>query len=365
MWRYLLLLFFFESLAAALLLTPLARRLGPRLGMADRPGPRKIHTRVTPRSGGLAVYAAFMGCLGVNLLAAWFAGRHAEFLPAPLRALCGNLPMRLGPLTAIAAGATLLFALGAWDDIRPLGPRFKLLVQFAAVVPLLIGGVSVKLFLPYPWMGWLVTAFWVVLVTNAFNLIDNMDGLCGGVGAIVCGVMALISLLSSEFYMAAMFLLLAGALAGFLRYNFHPATLFLGDSGSLVTGYLIASLSVVATYYEPGAPTALPVLTPLVALGVPLFDTISVMWIRWRSGRPLMQGDTNHFSHRLTRLGMSVPRAVLFIYVTTLAMGLAALPLRYLPPPAAIAQTVFIALLFILIYLLERAAGGANNTASS
>jgi UDP-GlcNAc:undecaprenyl-phosphate GlcNAc-1-phosphate transferase len=155
--------------------------------------------------------------------------------------------------------------------------------------------------------------------------------------------------------MACMFAMLAGALVGFLRYNFNPARIFLGDSGSLLIGYLLASLTIVATYYQRGVPTALPVLMPAVVLGVPLFDTISVMLIRLKLGKPLMQGDTNHFSHRLLRLGMNVRQAVAFIYLTTLAMGLAAVPLQHLPPRGALTQTSLIVLLFILIYLLERA----------
>jgi len=354
MWPLLYFLLFAQALGVSLLLTPLARALGPRLGMADRPGPRKIHARVMPRSGGLAVYASFVGILLLDLALAWGVGQNAEFLPATIRTLCANLPMRLAPLAGILAGTTIMFALGVVDDIRSLSPRLKLAVQILAVIPLIASGVSIKLFLPYPWMGWAATALWVVALTNSFNLIDNMDGLCSGVGAIVCVVMTLISLLSQEYYMAVVFLLLAGVLLGFLWYNFNPASLFLGDSGSLTIGYLIASFSIVATYYKSGAPTGLPVLMPVIVLGVPLFDTISVMSIRLRLGKPLMQGDTNHFSHRLVRLGMSVRGAVVFIYMTTLAMGLAALPLRYLPLPAALVHAALIALLFVLIYLLER-----------
>lgn len=303
----------------------------------------------------MAVYAAFVGCLVVDLAAAWFIARHTEFLPDAVRALSSNIVLRLRPLGAILTGVTMVFVLGVIDDIRPLRPRTKLIVQILAVLPLIVGGVSIKMFLP-DWVGWIVTGFWVVLLTNSFNLLDNMDGLCSGVGAIVSGVLLLISALAGEYYMAMMFALLAGALLGFLRYNFNPARIFLGDSGSLVIGYLLASLTVVATYYRSGVPTALPVLMPAVVLGVPLFDTISVMLIRWKMGKPLMQGDTNHFSHRLVRLGMNVRQAVVFIYLTTLAMGLAAVPLQYLPLRAALAQSALIVLLFVLIYLLERAA---------
>lgn len=343
-----------QGFVVALLLVPLAGRLGLRWGMADLPGPRKIHTHPMPRSGGLAVFATFMGCLALDLLAAWWIGRHASFLPEPIRALCGNIPMRLTPLLGIVIGATMVFAVGVVDDRHALRPRVKLAVQALAVIPLILGGVTIQLFLPAPWLGWIITGLWVILLTNSFNLLDNMDGLCSGVGAIICGVLLLISLFSGEYYMGFVFALLGGTLLGFVRYNFHPARIFLGDSGSLTIGFLIASLTTVATYYHSGVPTGLPVLMPLIVLGVPLFDTISVMLLRWRMGKPLLVGDTNHFSHRLVRLGMKQPRAVVFIYLTTLAVGLAALPLRYLPLSAALTQTVLIALLFVLIYLLER-----------
>ncbi len=354
MWWILYLAAFVQTLAVALVLVPVARRLGVRWGMADEPGPRKIHRETMARSGGLAVFAAFAGCLVLDLALAWALARQAEFLPDSVRTLSGNIALRLKPLAAILAGAAMVFAVGVIDDIRPLRPRTKLAVQILAVVPLLLAGVTIKAFLPVP-VGWILTAAWVVLLTNSFNLLDNMDGLCSGVGTIVSLVLFLISALAGEYYNAIMFILLAGALLGFLRYNFHPARIFLGDSGSLVTGYLLASLTVVATYYKAGVPTALPVLMPAVVLGVPLFDTISVMLIRLKTRKPLMQGDTNHFSHRLVRLGMSTRQTVVFIYLTTLAMGLAAIPLQYLPLRAALAQAALIVLLFILIYLLERA----------
>lgn len=360
MWPLVYLVLFAESLAAGLILVPVAARLGLRWGMADKPGPRKIHSKIMPRSGGLAVYASFVGVLVADLAIAWFIARHTDALPESLRTLSGNIALRLRPLAAILAGATMVFILGVIDDIHPLRPRTKLIVQILAVAPLLAGGVTIKFFFP-DWIGWIITGFWVVLLTNSFNLLDNMDGLCSGVAAIASGVLALVSALAGEFYMACMFALLSGGLVGFLRYNFNPARIFLGDSGSLTIGYLLASLTVVATYYQKGVPTALPVLMPAIVLGVPLFDTISVMLIRWKAGKPLMQGDTNHFSHRLVRLGMTVRQAVLFIYLTTLTMGLAAIPLQYLPLRAALAQTGLIVLLFILIYLLERA-GRQSNT---
>jgi len=138
------------------------------------------------------------------------------------------------------------------------------------------------------------------------------------------------------------------------------ARLFLGDNGSLFLGYLLGALSILATYYRKGVPTTLPVLTPLIVLGVPVFDTLSVVWIRLRTGRPLMQGDRNHFSHRLVDLGMSPRRAVVFIYILTAAIGLSAVPLRTVGRVGGVVILVQIALLFWVIFQLERTAAGKS-----
>lgn len=153
--------------------------------------------------------------------------------------------------------------------------------------------------------------------------------------------------------MMAMFAALAGAVAGFLPYNFPRARLFMGDSGSLFIGYMFAALSTMVTYYDAGVPSQLPVITPLVVLGVPLFDTLSVMWIRWRAGKPLMQGDQNHFSHRLVALGFGRAAAVMVIWAVTLLMGLMAVNLRWLPAAGAVITLAQVVLTFLIIFALE------------
>src|SRR5690606_26360043 len=165
---------------------------------------------------------------------------------------------------------------------------------------------------------------------------DNMNGLSAGVAVVCAFSFYLVSRNGGEYFMMAMFAALAGSAAGFLPYNFPRARLFMGDSGSLFLGYMFAALSIMVTYYDAGVPSQLPVVAPLIVLGVPLFDTLSVMWIRWRNGKPLMQGDQNHFSHRLVVLGFSRTAAVVFIWGVTFTMGLAAVNLRWLPMEGAI-----------------------------
>ena len=233
-------------------------------------------------------------------------------------------------------------------------PSIKLLCQIVATVPLIFAEVHIVSFIPWAWVGSLATVVWIVLLINSFNFLDNMDGLSAGIGAIDAAVLAWISFRSGEWLMTGLFVVLCGTLLGFLRHNVSPASIFMGDSGSMFLGYMIGVLTVLATYYKQGVPTRLPVLTPLIVLGVPLFDTCSVLWIRRREGHPLTQGDRNHFSHRLVNLGMTERGAVSFIYLVTLCVALGALPLRDLDLAGALLVTLQTVLWFVIIYWIER-----------
>jgi len=343
-----------ESLALAWFLTPVAGRLGERLGLVDVPGGRRAHRRPTPRSGGMALFVTFWLVAGVNLLAA-FAVSRSGLAAAPFASLVARIPHHIVvQLGAVAAGALWIFAVGLWDDRRALRPSIKLLCQIIATLPLIAAGIHIVSFIPWAWVGYLITVVWVVLLINSFNFLDNMDGLSAGIGAIVALVLGWISFRAGEWLMTGLFVIAFGTLVGFLRHNFSPASIFMGDSGSMFLGYMIGVLTVLATYYKQGVPTRLPVLTPLIVLGVPLFDTCSVLWIRWREGHSLTQGDRNHFSHRLVNLGMTERGAVLFLYLVTLCVGLGSLPLRYLDLTAALLVTLQTILWFVIIYWIER-----------
>ncbi len=353
---------FLQTIVAALVLTPAARALAPRLGMVDKPTlDRKIHDRPIPRAGGLAIYAAFWGCLLADLLIASHVVPELSWLPDRIRVLAANVDLKLSQLGGVAAGALVIFALGVADDALNLSPKLRLVVQFIATLPLIATGVSVTLFFLPDWMGWIVTALWVVLLTNSFNFLDNMNGLTAGVSVIIALVLALASWMSGEYYMLLLFMMLAGAALGFWFFNFPKASIFLGDSGSTHLGFLFGALTVIATYYRADVPTTLPILMPVLALGVPLFDTLSVMWIRFRTGKPLMEGDRNHFSHRLVALGMTHVQAVAFIYGVTLVVGLAAVVLRVLDWKYALVQAIVIGLMFVGIHKLERIGGSLNS----
>jgi UDP-GlcNAc:undecaprenyl-phosphate GlcNAc-1-phosphate transferase len=236
--------------------------------------------------------------------------------------------------------------MGLFDDRRPLGPWSKLVVQVGVGVALATSGGS-RVFdfaVPTPlapdqaWMAYLpllsvvVTVLWIVAITNAFNFLDNMDGLTGGVAAVIAGIYLAITLQNGQWFVASLAGVLLGALLGFLWFNLPPAKLYLGDGGSLVVGLLLAVISVRSTYAvgsfgDADAGLTLrsgwhAVLAPLVIFAVPLYDLVSVSLIRLRQGRSPLSGDRNHFSHRLVRLGLSRPAAVWVVVLATLATGL-------------------------------------------
>ncbi len=351
------------AFALAMLLTPLARRLALRTGLVDKPGARKIHAAPKPYGGGIGIFLTVTlftvgGYLGATLID-W----HAVSLPgaeaiASYTALAR--PETVRRFLALAGSGAIVFLLGLVDDARTVGPRTKLLVQTAAAGLLVLGGVRMTLFIAHPLPGAILSILWVVLVTNAFNLLDNMDGLSAGVAAVAACLFLVVALQGGQVFVAAYLVVFAGALLGFLWYNFPPSRLFMGDAGSLYIGFTLAALTLAGTYYEARG-SLYAVTTPLLVLGVPLFDTLSVMWIRWRRGAALFQGDNNHISHRFVRLGMTRREAVLTIYLLGLILGGAATLLRQIDVAGAI--TVFLIGLGIiaLIVLLETAAARSRS----
>jgi UDP-GlcNAc:undecaprenyl-phosphate GlcNAc-1-phosphate transferase len=345
---------FLLSLVFSLCLTPLSEVLGTRLSLIDEPKAGKFHQTRKARSGGIAIFCSFMGIVGLGIILASIITPKSSLLNPDVSRILENIPSVFYRLIGLLAGGIFIFIVGVVDDRVTLKPWTKLSCQILAALPLILTGVKIQFFIP-SWMGMLLTVFWVVLLTNSFNLLDNMDGLSSGIAVIVCLVLGMVSIQAGERLMTALFLAMAGSILGFWYFNFIKSRLFMGDGGSLFIGYMIAALTILSTYYKTGVPTALPVLTPLIILGVPLFDTFSVLLIRFRMGRPLMQGDTNHFSHRLVNLGMTPKQAVVFIYLVTICVAMAALPLAYLPLRSALIQTLQVGLWFVLIFLIERA----------
>jgi UDP-GlcNAc:undecaprenyl-phosphate GlcNAc-1-phosphate transferase len=295
---------------------PFWRRWCHQSGTIDDPGHRKIHSTPIPLAGGLAV----MTGLVVPILAgAAVAAVYSRFTIPGLFEY--GLSKRAIQILGIMAGALGMLLIGLRDDRVELRPLVKFGGQLIVALLVAATGLRITLFVPSLAFSYGVTALWILTVVNAFNFMDNMNGLCTGLGALSAGSFGLIAANQGQYLVAAMAFLVAGSLVGFLPYNFPRATVFLGDAGSHLTGFLLAVLAILPHFYSAKHRHPLAVLTPLLVLAVPLGDLIWVVILRWRAGKPFYVGDTNHLSHRLVRRGYSPARAVLIIWTLSAMVG--------------------------------------------
>jgi UDP-GlcNAc:undecaprenyl-phosphate GlcNAc-1-phosphate transferase len=318
------------SAALSAFLCGLARRWAPRLGFVDRPGGHKGHKAPTPLGGGVAIWLTTVLVLGAGALVLKLGG---EAVPSALARYEGGLWSKAGALALILGSATLIMLMGLMDDRTPLPWQVRLGIQFGLAIVLAVAGIRVTLFWPFthPLLGGAVSVLWIVGLTNAFNMLDNMDGLAAGVGLIAALLFAGAQLAVGSLFVPACLLVLVGALAGFLIHNRHPARLFMGDAGSNFLGFTLGALTVAGTFFRDGSDQSrYSVLAPLLVMAVPLYDATSVILIRLREGRSPFLGDRRHFSHRLVERGLTPPQAVRTIDLVTLASGLGALLLHRL-----------------------------------
>lgn len=342
------------SFALSFGLTHVARRLAVRFGVYDHPGERKMQLEPMPLLGGVAIVLSFHAMILFHFLMlepvrrlgfAWLEAEVLSFLGADVRL----------KLLGLSTGGLLIFALGFVDDLRSLGPEIKLGVQVIATAIVVWSGIRLDLFIPNPWVSAGVTMVWIMAIMNAMNFLDNMDGLCGGVSIIAAFAFFLCMLPHDDLFVCVLLMVFAGAVGGFLYHNLYPARIYMGDAGALFCGYVLATVAVLGTFYTVSTPSRVAVAAPVVALGVPIFDILSVVYIRWRSGESIMRGDKRHFSHRLVQLGMSPPQAVEFIYLVGSVVGLGAVLLPHvslLGTVIILAQTIGV---FCLIALLMHA----------
>ena len=309
---------FISALLCALILTPLIRRFAKAAGLEDYPGARKIHKAAVPRIGGIALFFSFLFPFVLFFM----------FRPP---SLASGLVFSDSRTTGFLAGALIIFLVGLLDDLQGLTPLVKFAGQIItalvaywwgfhidAVSMPVVGGVSLGFFaLP-------VTVFWFVLVMNAINLADGLDGLAAGICLFVSLAMLFVCSTSGRIVEALAFAALAGALLGFLRYNFYPASIFMGDSGSYFLGYSLAAFSVAGSIKGQ---VATAMLIPVIALGVPLIDTLWAPFRRFIFGQKIFQPDRDHFHHKLVKLGYTQRRAVLLIYFLTIILGIGAITL--------------------------------------
>ncbi|HUQ68348.1 MAG TPA: MraY family glycosyltransferase [Planctomycetaceae bacterium] len=338
------------------------RWLSPRIGLVDHPAARKVHVVPTPLGGGVAIWAGVLiPILGAQLVIASWAGSPPTWLAPELAKHMDGVPYRSPQLWAVLGAATVLAVIGLWDDFRPLPWVPRIIVQFLAAGFVVSMGVRATAFVANPAIGILLSLGWFVVLVNSFNFLDNMDGLSGGIALIVSSIFAVMMLGTPgepRWLVAGFFLVLAGSLTGFLCHNWSPARIFMGDAGSYFTGFSIAAMSVLGTYYTPEARDHHVILAPFCVLAVPLYDICSVVLIRLREGRSPFQPDKRHFSHRLVALGFRPVTAVLTVHLATLTTGLGGLTLYAVDSWAgAIAPVAMVGCVILMIAILEQSSG--------
>ncbi len=296
---------FAGALAISLFLTPTVRAAALKFGIVDRPDKDlKAHSAPVAYFGGIAIFLSFLGVL---------------------------LIVSRGKLTGfhgLLLGSWMVFALGLIDDLKKLSVPVKFFVQACAAIVLVLSGIRVD-FLGNPALNIIVSVLWTVGITNAFNLLDIMDGLSSGIALIACLVFFALGLAYGRIFSPTASLALAGACFGFLIYNFPPAKIFMGDAGSLFLGFLLAALSMTESYSYKNS---IAVFSPLLILGVPLFDTLFVMCMRWKQGKPVYYGSPDHFPLRLRRAGLSVRQVLLTSYSAAALLGAAGFAVTLLSP---------------------------------
>jgi len=314
--------FFLAAFAGAFFVTlltlPLWRKWCLHVKLVDDPGQRKIHDAPVPLAGGFAVLAGILLPLVAGALLLKFGVVKIAFASL----IVHGINRRAIELAVIAFGAIAITVLGWLDDKHELKPLPKFAGQFLIALLVAAGGVRITLFVPNVVFSYAITILWLLTVINAFNFMDNMNGLCAGLGAIGALLFALIAAAGGQYLVALIGFLMCGALLGFLPWNFPNARAFLGDAGSHLVGYLLAVMAILPHFYTKQSPRHLVVLSPLLVLAVPLADLARVVFLRTRARKPFWIGDTNHLSHRLVRAGMTPRGAVLSIWLIAALIGI-------------------------------------------
>ncbi|HEX3135600.1 MAG TPA: MraY family glycosyltransferase [Planctomycetota bacterium] len=337
-----LLLPMLAAFVISVIATRVAVTLAGRLAFLDRPGAEahKQQARAVPYGGGAAMAVAFAAAL---VLALGLPPLEIDGVPDH------------GPLWPLFTGTAALFLVGLIDDLRPLGARTKLLAQVViAGGTVWFGDLALDSLRTYPVLAYGLAWAWLVLVSNAYNLLDHDDGLCGSIAVVSALVLFSGAQLSGDTALAQLWLVLVGAVLGFLVWNRPPARIYMGDAGSLPLGFLIGAGTLSVTFWPSGeSGSQLAILAPVLITALPLFDTATVVVKRLRRGTPIMQGDRNHISHRLNRLGMTPRRRLLIAVAVQVALAAGALQLRTQDLLTAVVVIAQSAAIFIVVVLLE------------
>jgi len=338
-------------------LAPGMRRFARRIGAIDHPGGRRINVRPMPRLGGIAIFIGFVAALLVAMVIT-----RPIVVSHRVDVLTVRIP--LSPrtdqaLVGILLGSTFLFLVGIWDDIRGMNPALKFLFQVAAAAILIPFGLTTQ-FITNPltgkivaleWLGPIFTVLWVVGVVNATNFIDGVDGLASGIAAIAGTTLFLTAMVKADVTSTLLAACLVGSMLGFLRHNFNPARIIMGDSGSMFVGYVLGGMSVMGLYKSY---TALSLIVPLLALAVPIVDTAFAIVRRFRSRQPIYLPDRGHLHHRLLDRGLSQRQTVLILYLVSAFFGVGALAVAGINRSAAV---VTLAAIAAVLYIGARRMG--------
>jgi len=330
-------------------LTACVRRWAIKVDFVSRPREDRYNRNVIALGGGIAIFwtIALFVLAGAAVVKFLIAPGHLSFIDESVVRHAAGFMSKINDLLVVIAAVFVLHLMGLWDDRKHLGPFIKLAIQFTvAIVAAVFADVRVEMFIENKFITTALSVVWIVLMINAFNFLDNMDGTSAGIAFIATGVLMAAAMRSGQVFVSAMGLLFMGALLGFLLFNFPPAKIFMGDCGSMVVGFFVALLTLRTTYYNAEVGTKLySVFMPAIVMAVPLYDFISVTFLRLKQGKSPFVGDTQHFSHRLKRRGLSDRQVALTLYLATLCTGLGAILLQradWFGAILVIAQTIMI-----------------------
>jgi UDP-GlcNAc:undecaprenyl-phosphate GlcNAc-1-phosphate transferase len=355
-----------SSVAFSAAMTAVAKRVAPRIGLVAYPKADRYHRSIIPLGGGVAIFltlATFLiaGAAAIRLLA---APGYLGWLPARIHFNPADFLHHSNELLVILLCAAILFLVGLWDDKRALGPFVKLILQFGvAFLAAWLGDIRVEFFIQNQVVTSVLSALWIVLIVNSFNFLDNMDGASAGIAAIVSAALLAAAAFNGQIFVGGLAIVFIGALLGFLIFNFPPASIFMGDAGSLVVGFFVALLTLRTDYYRQAESGSwYPVLLPLIAVAVPLYDFTSVTLLRISQGKSPFVGDTQHFSHRLRRRGLSDTQTALTLYLATLCTGLGATFLYQVNLVGAILIVIQTCLILAIIGVFETTVRNESKT---
>jgi UDP-GlcNAc:undecaprenyl-phosphate GlcNAc-1-phosphate transferase len=343
-------------------LIPLIRRFAQAQGIIASPKKDRLHTVPIPLLGGVAIFVAFYLTIGVHLALVKVGFPIISMWAHELNPYIEGAFKNFSKLSVIFFCSLIIFCVGLIDDLKVLGPKRKLAFEIMIGVVLYYSGISVTMFGGHEWLNCIFTIIWVVAITNAFNLLDNIDGLAAGVAFIAAFMLLLFCMRGGQMLISMLLLIFMGSLLGFLRFNYPPASIFMGDCGSLFIGFMMSALIIMCTFYYENQVSLVPLAAPLMILSVPIYDTLSVIIIRIKNKQSLFVGDKNHFSHRLLKVGMTHRDAVSFIYLVGLCTGMGALSLTSGDIFAQIVLSSQTILLVMLLHILKMVKTNTHNS---